>query len=222
MAGYEDTKKMIIDALLGRPSGTEIQPDKHQAFALNMLEYIRSIELLSNAPLIGIAESDTVPVQPNDSRACYVSVVDQDRTVTFNNFHDSNGVPISITNGKMESCFVVFVWNGQYWSYKTITTNITNFFYNFSIRKTYGSVAEMNSDVESPIGNDGEKIKIGEIVSVHNENNSTEDAIYSWEKGPKWQIQTKLSAPYSCVLSDTEYNEIENKDPNTLYFIYND
>ena len=28
MAGYEDTKQKIIDTLMGRAAGTEIQPDK--------------------------------------------------------------------------------------------------------------------------------------------------------------------------------------------------
>ena len=39
MAGYDDTKKKIINALAGRSSGEEIQPEKHQAYALNMLDY---------------------------------------------------------------------------------------------------------------------------------------------------------------------------------------
>ena len=42
MAGYEDTRMMIINTLMGREPGTEIMPENHQAFALNMLDYIRS------------------------------------------------------------------------------------------------------------------------------------------------------------------------------------
>ena len=31
MAGYDDTYQMIISTLMGRPVGTEIQPDSQQA-----------------------------------------------------------------------------------------------------------------------------------------------------------------------------------------------
>lgn len=225
MAGYDDTYKMIISTLMGRLSGTEVQPVNHQAYALNMLEYIRSLELLANAPFIGVANSTTEPIQPDDSRACYIAGVAQDRTTTFQNFYDVNGEPISITNGEMEACLVIFVWNGQYWSYDSVPTNIISsadqayFFYNLTIRKTYSSVSEMNSDVNSPIGNDGKYIKVGEIVSVHNESNSTEDAIYSWEEGPRWQLQMKLSALDSRVFdggrADSVYGGSRNIDCGT-------
>ena len=164
MAGYDDTYNMIISTLMGRPNGTEIQPENHQAFALNMLEYIRSLELLANAPFIGVATPTTQPVQPDDSRACYIAGVAQDRTTVFQNFYDVNGEPISITNGEMEACLVIMVWNGQYWSAESVPTNIISsadqayFFYNLIIRKTYDSVADMNEDVTAPIGNDGRYI----------------------------------------------------------------
>lgn len=215
MAGYDDIYNMIISTLMGRPNGTEIQPENHQAFALNMLEYIRSLELLANAPFIGVATPTTQPVQPDDSRACYIAGVAQDRTTTFQNFRDMNGDPISITNGEMEACLVIFVWNAQYWSAETVPTNIISsadqayFFYNLTIRKTYDSVSDMNADVSAPVGNDGKYIKVGEIVSVHNEDDPTEDAIYSWESGPKWQLQMKLSALDSRVFdggrADSKY-----------------
>lgn len=57
----------------------------------------------------------------------------------------------------------------------------------------------MNADVSAPVGNNGKYIKVGEIVSVHNEDDPTEDAIYSWEEGPRWQLQMKLSALDSRV-----------------------
>ena len=225
MAGYDDTYNMIISTLMGRPAGTEIQPENHQAFALNILEYIRSLELLANAPFIGVATPTTRPVQPDDSRACYIAGVAQDRTATFQNFRDMNGDPISITNGEMEACLVIFVWNAQYWSAETVPTNIISsadqayFFYNLTIRKTYDSVSSMNADVNYPIGNDGIYIKVGEIVSVHNESNSTEDAIYSWEEGPKWQLQMKLSALDSRVFdggrADSVYGGSRNIDCGT-------
>lgn len=225
MAGYDDTYNMIISTLMGRPNGTEIQPENHQAFALNMLEYIRSLELLANAPFIGVATPTTQPVQPDDSRACYIAGVAQDRTTTFQNFRDMNGDPISVTNGEMEACLVIFVWNGQYWSAETVPTNIISsadqayFFYNLTIRKTYDSVSAMNADVSAPVGNDGKYIKVGEIVSVHNEDDPTEDAIYSWEEGPRWQLQMKLSALDSRVFdggrADSKYGGARNIDCGT-------
>ena len=225
MAGYDDTYNMIISTLMGRPNGTEIQPENHQAFALNMLEYIRSLELLANAPFIGVATPTTQPVQPDDSHACYIAGVAQDRTTTFQNFRDMNGDPISITNGEMEACLVIFVWNAQYWSAETVPTNIISsadqayFFYNLTIRKTYDSVSDMNADVSAPVGNDGKYIKVGEIVSVHNEDDPTEDAIYSWEEGPRWQLQMKLSALDSRVFdggrADSKYGGARNIDCGT-------
>lgn len=225
MSGYDDTYNMIISTLMGRPNGTEIQPENHQAFALNMLEYIRSLELLANAPFIGVATPTTQPVQPDDSRACYIAGVAQDRTTIFQNFRDMNGDPISITNGEMEACLVIFVWNAQYWSAETVPTNIISsadqsyFFYNLTIRKTYDSVSDMNADVSAPVGNDGKYIKVGEIVSVHNEDDPTEDAIYSWEEGPRWQLQMKLSALDSRVFdggrADSKYGGARNIDCGT-------
>lgn len=225
MAGYDDTYNMIISTLMGRPNGTEIQPENHQAFALNMLEYIRSLELLANTPFIGVATPTTQPVQPDDSRACYIAGVAQDRTTIFQNFRDMNGDPISITNGEMEACLVIFVWNAQYWSAETVPTNIISsadqayFFYNLTIRKTYDSVSDMNADVSAPVGNDGKYIKVGEIVSVHNEDDPTDDAIYSWEEGPRWQLQMKLSALDSRVFdggrADSKYGGARNIDCGT-------
>lgn len=220
MAGYDDTYNMIISTLMGRPNGTEIQPENHQAFALNMLEYIRSLELLANAPFIGVAQATTMPVQPDDSRACYIAGVAQDRTTTFQYFRGQDGQPISITNGEMEACLVIFVWNGQYWSAESVPTNIISsadqayFYYNLTIRKTYASVSAMNADVNNPVGNDGKYIRIGEIVSVHNESNPEEDAIYSYETGPTWKLQMKLSAIDSRVFdggrADSKYGGARN------------
>lgn len=227
MAGYDDTYQMIINTLMGRPAGTEIQPEDHQAFALNMLNYIRSLELLANAPFIGVAQPTTQPVQPDDSRACYIAGVAQDRTTVFQNFYDINGESISVTNGEMEACLVILIWNAQYWSAETVPTSVISqadqayFFYNLTIRKTYDSVSSMNADVTAPVGNDGRYIKVGEIVSVHNENDSTEDAIYSWEQNAEdenhyWQLQMKLSALDSRVFdggrADSKYGGARNID----------
>lgn len=215
MAGYDDTRQKIINTLMGRPVGTEIQPENQQDYALNMLDYIRSLELIANSPLIGIAKPDTVPVQPNNSRVSYLAGVGQDRTTTFINFIDYAGNPISVTNGEMEACLVVLIWNTQNWSVETIPTSVISqseqayFYYALTIRKTYTSVAAMQADVNNPIGSDGKYIKIGEIVSVHNETTPSEDAIYSWEPGPKWQLQTSLvslaSRVIDCGRADSKY-----------------
>lgn len=222
MAGYDDTRRKIINTLMGRPVGTEIQPENHQDYALNMLDYIRSLELLANAPFIGMAQPTTQPVQPNNSRACYIAGVAQDRTVTFQNFRNYLGQPIQITTGQMEAYLVILVWDGQYWSAESVPTNVISssdqayFYYNLTIRKTYASVAAMQADVNNPIGNDGKYLKFGEIVSVHNEDEPSEDAVYSWESGPRWQMQMKLSAIDSRTFdggrADTKYGGSRNVD----------
>ena len=198
MAGYEEKRKKIIETLMGRPNGEEIQPENHQDYALNMLNYIRSLELIANGPLIGIATPTTQPVQPNDARACYLAGVAQDRTVTFQNFRNYLGQPIQITNGEMEACLVILIWDTQYWSAETVPTSIISqadqayFYYNLTIRKTYPSVAAMNADINNPIGNDGKYIKVGEIVSVVNSTTPSENGIYSrTEDG--WQFQSGMN-----------------------------
>lgn len=196
MAGYDDTYKMIIECLMGRPNGTEIQPEKHQEYALNMLEYIRSLELVANAPLIGIAQPNTQPIQPDNSRAAYIAGVAQNRTTTFLHFHGQDGEPISVTTSDMEAYLVVLLWNGQYWSCQTMPTNIISqaenatFYYRYNIRKTYSSKANMEADKSRPIGTDGTKINIGDLVSVVNSVNGDENGIYSYEGAENgWQFQ---------------------------------
>ena len=204
MAGYEDTKKMIIDTLMGRDPGTEIMPENHQAFALNMLDYIRSVEMSSASTLIGIAEGDTTPIQPDNARVAYIAGVAQERTVTFVNFHDINGQPISITTGEMEAVFVILLWNTAYWTYQITNANIisaaenANFQYFLNMRKTYASVAAMNADADSHIADDGTPIRVGETVAVHNTSNPSENAIYSLRVTSNgvyyWQEQATLPA----------------------------
>lgn len=200
MAGYEDTRKKIIETLMGRPIGEEIQPENHQDYALNMLNYIRSLELIANGPLIGIATPTTQPVQPNDARACYLAGVAQDRTVTFQNFRNYLGQPIQITNGEMEACLVILIWDTQYWSAETVPTSIISqadqayYYYNLTIRKTYPSVAAMNADVNNPIGNDGKYIKVGDIVTVVNSTTPSENGYYSYEGSENgWLLQSGFS-----------------------------
>lgn len=210
MAGYEDTYQMIISALVGRPAGTEIQPEQHQAFALNMLEYIRSLELAGNAPFVGIAEEDTVPVQPTNERCCYIASVSSNKTVTFKNFITGGGNPITITAGDMEAYIVIMLWNTQWWSYRAIPTNVISqsdqatFYYNLSIRNTYPSISEMEADVDMPLGWDNKKIKVGELVSVVNPDNTEENGIYSYT-GDSWVFQAKM--------------EVASADTNVIQYI---
>lgn len=120
MAGYSDTRQLIIDTLMGRPAGTEIQPEDHQAFALQITDYVRAVELVAgNATLIGFAEATTVPVQPDNGQAVYLSQVNRGTTVTFANFIDQNGNAISVTSDSSSVTFVTLLWNGQYWSSQT-------------------------------------------------------------------------------------------------------
>ena len=86
MAGYKDTRELIINTLMGRPVGTEIQPEDHQRFALQITEYIRSVELVAgNSTPIGFADASTVPVQPDNGQAVYLASVESGKTVTFAN-----------------------------------------------------------------------------------------------------------------------------------------
>lgn len=208
MAGYDDTYQMIISTLMGRPVGTEIQPDNQQAYEINMLNYIRSLELIANGPLIGIAEANTQPIQPNDARACYIAGVAQDRTVTFQNFRNYLGQPIQITNGQMEACLVILIWDTQYWSATQVPTNIisaaeqANFYYSYNIRKTYASISAMNADSTNPIGTDGKYINVGDLVSVVNTNNPDENGFYS--RIPNgWQLQSGFNFQLSGDLGQS-------------------
>lgn len=220
MAGYDDTRQKILETLMQRLNGTMIQPENHQDFALNLLDYIRGVELITASTLIGVAYEDTMPVQSNDANEAYLAGVAQQRSATFQNFHDVNGRPITVTTGEMEAKLVILTWNRQYWTKQEISANIISqadtayFFYNLTIRKTYDSVSAMNADVTAPVGNNGRYIKVGEVVSVHNEDDPAEDAIYSWEEGPRWQLQMKLSALDSRVFDggrvDSKYGGARN------------
>ena len=124
MAGYSDTRQMIIDTLMGRMAGTEIQPEDHQKFALQITDYIRSVELVAgNANPIGFADADTVPVQPDNGQAIYLSSVGGAQTVTFSNFIGQNGSPISVTSTANVIKLVTLLWNGQYWSSQVTSVN---------------------------------------------------------------------------------------------------
>ena len=141
----------------------------------------------------------------------------QQKTAIFENFRDKDGQPIIVTTGEMEAKLVVLFWNRQYWEKEEISANIISqsenayFFYSLKIRKTYSSKAEMEGDVSSPIGNDGRKIQFGEIVSVSNESNESENAIYRYEFDSReyWKLQIRLEKLDSRTLdggrADTQF-----------------
>jgi hypothetical protein len=226
MAGYNDTRTKILNTLLSRPNGTEIQPENHQDFALSMLDYIRSVELISASTLIGIADENTVPVQSDTANAAYIAGVAQGRTVVFKNFFNEDGDEITVTTDDDEAKLVVLLWNTQYWSKQEVSANVISqaekayFYYALTIRKTYDSKAAMTADVTSPMSNDGKSIKQGEVVSVHNDSDETEDAVYSYELdssgNPYWKLQMRLSALDSRTLdggrADTVYGGTLNID----------
>lgn len=195
---YDSIKQKIIKSLLGRDNDTEILPENHQEFALALLEYIRSVELISGSTLIGIATEDTVPVQSDDANECYIAAVAQDKNAIFTNFKDKDGKPITITTGSNEAKFVILIWNRNFWSSVEISGNIiaqaenANFYYQFTIRKNYNSVAEMNADAANPIGLDGKPLNIGEVVTVNNSGDSSENGIYSWNNGT-WTKQAVMN-----------------------------
>lgn len=127
MAGYYETRQMIIDTLMGRPKGTEIQPEDHQTFALQITDYIRSVELVARnvIPLAGFAEANTVPVQPDLGQAVYWAQVNPGETVIFSNFFDVNGDPISVTSDSSHVTLVTLIWDGQHWSGETAPIAVT-------------------------------------------------------------------------------------------------
>lgn len=209
MAGYEDTKEKIISSLMGRPVGTEIQPENHQDYALSMLDYVRSLELVATSTLLGTAYPNTFPLQPDNSRVCYIAGVSQNQNVIFQNFIGQDGNPISVTSGDMEFFFVVLMWNTQYWSHEIFPTSIISksdtatFNYSYNIKKTYASLASMNADVSSPVGTDGKSIKIGDIVTVVNTSNNSENGYYSYEGSILgWRFQSSFNFQVEQVKSE--------------------
>ena len=115
MAGYSDTKKLIEDTLVGRPEGSLIYPYQHQRFALSMLDYIHSVELMGVSDLQGIATTDTVPVEPENAKVAYIATVPPSQTYVYTNFLDEDGDPITITTGANTVSLLTLLWNGTYW-----------------------------------------------------------------------------------------------------------
>lgn len=124
--GYSETRQLIIDTLMGRPAGHEIQPQEHQDFALTLLNYVRSVELVSASTLIGFAKSDTIPVQPENANAAYISSLGNNSSITFNGFYDKNGNPIEVTTDEDHAALIILLrrWELGYWEVNSVPISI--------------------------------------------------------------------------------------------------
>lgn len=147
MAGYADTKKLIEDTLVGRPAGSLIYPEGHQAMAMSLLDYIHSVELLGASELQGIATTSTVPVQPDNAKVSYIATVPAGQTYVFTNFHDENGNSISITTGANTISLLTFLWNGEYWQ---VQNNQIQLMLNITAGYLYAGVAIPTTNPGSP------------------------------------------------------------------------
>ena len=113
---YEVIQQEIVSALTGRPAGTQIQPENHQQFALDLLDYIHSVEIIGASSLQGNANTNTVPIQPENARVSYISSVPPGQTYVYTNFLDENGQPISVTSTANTVSLITLLWNGSFWS----------------------------------------------------------------------------------------------------------
>lgn len=159
MAGYSDTRKLIIDTLMGRPAGTDIQPEDHQAFALALNDYIRNVELNSGNAFIGFAKADTVPIQSDNGQCFYISTVPPSKNIVYVNFLDSNRNPISVTTPPDKMAFVTLIWDTKSWD-SQITIIETNWSQVFENNIASGAVT---GDKIAPNSIDSSKIIDGTI-----------------------------------------------------------
>ena len=108
---YEYIQNLIKNTLANKPIGHEITPEEHQNIELALLEYAKNLELLQVGTLIGFADANTVPVQPNGTHAAYLNTMPNSTTVTFHNFRDINGRPISVTTDNEHAALNILFWN---------------------------------------------------------------------------------------------------------------
>lgn len=223
MAGYADTKKLIEDSLVGRPEGTLIYPKEHQAFALQMLDYIRSVELMGASTLQGIATPATVPVQPNNGRVSYIATVPAGATYTFNNFHQQNGNSITITSGPNTVSLVTLLWNGEYW---TAQNNQVQLMLNIVDGYLYAGIA-LPETTPNPVTPDelcyyiavtaGTYANFSGIVV-----NEGEVAFLKWD-GMDWTKEvTGLASSEEVSLLKQRIEELESGKFNDKRIIFND
>ncbi len=122
--GYLDTKQLIVETLTSRVGSNQIKPSEHQKFALSMLEYIRSVELISGSTLIGIAEAETTPIQSKVANECYVAVCPAGGSVTFEKFLDNDGKPLEYSATENTAAVILLLWNKEYWSMTAVVIPI--------------------------------------------------------------------------------------------------
>ena len=151
VAGYTEVRDKVINTLMGRAAGHEITPQEHQDFELLFLNYARSVELISASTLIGFADADTVPVQPNNANASYVSTISNNTTITFSNFHGQDGSSIQVTTDGDHAGVIILLrrWDLGYWEYHMVPITlseigdisyIVKFHPGFTTNKTVGGI----------------------------------------------------------------------------------
>lgn len=100
------------------------------------------------------------------------------------------------------------------------------------IRKVYASVTDMEAD-ENPIGYDGKTLKRGNLVAIYDgtDTGKENNQIYVYQK-PGWTLMGKVDAGYATlieleklagrdvVMTEDEYEALEEKDTDKFYFIY--
>lgn len=209
LAGFDNTRQQIMDALVDRVVGTEIQPEAHQKFALALLEYIRSVELISASTLIGQCTPETQPVQPNDANVAYVGTALQQTTTIWENFHGEDGQPIIITTTSSNVAICIFTWNRQYWTVTTTTIDLTDILQqtNQEIQNLQSSLTEETRAREKGDENLDKKIQ--------QETQAIETSLN--------QLNNQLKDCKFIYLSVEEYQKLitDNQiDETTTYFIY--
>ncbi len=211
--GYSDVKNKIIQTLTGRTASQKILPSEHQMFALAMLEYIHSVELITGSTLMGSATEDTVPVQSSYATECYISGCGYGQTVTFINFLDQDGNAITYTADAKTSYLLLLLWNKSYWEVTAIpsTVAITAEKVSFltTIRKTYASYKDMCEDTEL-IGYDGNPIEATHLVSVSDTTDTSKNGIYVRTKSG-WEFQRSISFQLTQELGDDPNAAISQK-----------
>ena len=150
-AGYAETRDRIINTLMGRPVGHEITPQEHQDFELLFLNYVRSVELVSASTLIGFADENTVPVQPENANCSYISTITNNATIVFNNFPNEYGNPITVTTDGDHAGVIILLrrWDLGYWEYHIVPITLSeigdisyvlNFHPGFTTNKSVGGI----------------------------------------------------------------------------------
>lgn len=81
------------------------------------------------------------------------------------------------------------------------------------IRKTYSSIAAMQVDRISPVGNDGKPIRFGQLVSVYDINNPESEengGVYAFQN-PGWKLATTTAINVVSSFGESEVEAISQK-----------